>query len=331
MPEEKGKGKGKTGKDGKDKGEKGNRKGDWKGDGGKGKKDGGYKGEGKGGKDEGSKGSYFKGSDKGKGGYRERGDKGDMEGVVKERVARGNIKNMFEKVSHEDGSSWGVPEISKKLSWVLRRGKAVVETTEDGWVLVSDILKFEGLPKLTLERLMEVANISNAEKLRYERDGSGANQRMRAAGDKTAAAIAAKAVNERWQKPNSEPGEEPKSAAAAQGLNSEAAVFKPSGMSLAPEQLAMQQQIAQQQAMQQYMAQVQYMQQLQAMQQMQAMQALQAKGGKGGDGKDKGGNKGGGGAVQQLQAAQHMQAAQMQQLQAMQMLQQMKGSGGGKS
>jgi len=341
------KGKGKAGKEGKekgkDKGEKGNRKGDWKGDGGKGKKDGGYKGDGKGGKDDGSKGGYSKGSDKGKGGYRDRGEKGDMQGVEKERVARGNIKNMFEKVSHEDGSTWGVPEISKKLSWLLRRGKAVVETDDEGWVNVTDILKFEGLPKLSFDRLMEVAKISNAEKLRYEIEGSGTDQKMRAAGDKTAAAIAEKAAREakeRWTQPSREKADrtgddgdsapaggesDEKNAAAAQGLNSEAPVFKPSGAA-APE-AAMQQHYAQQQAMQQYFAQVQYMQQLQAMQQMQAMQALQAKGaqGKGGEAKD--GKSAGKGAGNQNAAAQQMQAMQMQQLQAMQLMQQMKGSG----
>jgi len=108
----------------------------------------------------------------------DKGYKADKQGGRK--GAKGDVSKMATKVSYEEGEKWGVPEISKKLSWLLRRGARAVDIAIDdqGWVLVDDVLNFDGLPpQLTQERLMEVVQHSNAEKLRYEVGVIGGNQK----------------------------------------------------------------------------------------------------------------------------------------------------------
>mmetsp|Transcript_22156 Transcript_22156/g.40755 ORF Transcript_22156/g.40755 Transcript_22156/m.40755 type:complete len:495 (-) Transcript_22156:104-1588(-) len=64
--------------------------------------------------------------------------------------------------------------ISKKVSWVLRHGakKAGIEIDADGWVKLQDLVNWELLAQVPVERLESVIMESNEQKARYEfKDG----------------------------------------------------------------------------------------------------------------------------------------------------------------
>jgi len=78
-------------------------------------------------------------------------------------------------------------EISKRLSWVLRRGAKTsgLEIDDDGWVKVSDLPVADCLKGLSVVKLLKVIEESNQQKYRYElKDDSRRGQLIRASGKK---------------------------------------------------------------------------------------------------------------------------------------------------
>merc|ERR1719498_103431 len=61
-------------------------------------------------------------------------------------------------------------EISRRLSWILRHGgkAAGVSLNPRGWAKIKDILGSKYMENITQEKLHEVINRSNQEKLRYD-------------------------------------------------------------------------------------------------------------------------------------------------------------------
>eukprot|EP00928_Gymnodinium_smaydae_P054880 TRINITY_DN38578_c0_g1_i1.p1 TRINITY_DN38578_c0_g1~~TRINITY_DN38578_c0_g1_i1.p1 ORF type:complete len:340 (+),score=97.15 TRINITY_DN38578_c0_g1_i1:79-1098(+) len=72
--------------------------------------------------------------------------------------------------------------VSKKVSWILRHGarKVNCKMNEEGWVLVSDLLKVEIMDNISKATLMKIVNDSNLQKLRYAIEGDGDDQKMKA-------------------------------------------------------------------------------------------------------------------------------------------------------
>merc|ERR1719382_1808076 len=60
--------------------------------------------------------------------------------------------------------------LSKKISWILRRGARSVgiKIDDDGWVNVKDLQKAVILEDIDQKLLMQVVKESNSKKLRYE-------------------------------------------------------------------------------------------------------------------------------------------------------------------
>lgn len=74
--------------------------------------------------------------------------------------------------------------ISKKISWILRRGvkskKVNMRMTDDGWVKVSDLGKIDILDEIPTVKLMSIINESNHQKPRYDLKDSSEGQWIRA-------------------------------------------------------------------------------------------------------------------------------------------------------
>lgn len=80
-------------------------------------------------------------------------------------------------------------EISKRLSWVLRRGARTsgLDIDDDGWVKVQELPEADCLKGLSVPKLLKVVEESNQQKYRYElRVDSARGQIIRAAGKKGA-------------------------------------------------------------------------------------------------------------------------------------------------
>mmetsp|Transcript_102310 Transcript_102310/g.161629 ORF Transcript_102310/g.161629 Transcript_102310/m.161629 type:complete len:509 (-) Transcript_102310:237-1763(-) len=84
-----------------------------------------------------------------------------------ERPHRG--KTLEQMMSLKEGDDERT-QISKKISWILRHGarKVAVEIDVDGWVVIADILALEIMAGVTEEKLMDIIDESNQQKVRYE-------------------------------------------------------------------------------------------------------------------------------------------------------------------
>jgi len=106
------------------------------------------------------------------------GDDAGEEGDEKEgRERRG--KTLDQMMSLKEGDDERT-QISKKVSWILRHGarKVNIEIDDDGWVTLENLLAHDSLLGTTEEKLLDVVEESNQQKVRYEikepaEDGSG--------------------------------------------------------------------------------------------------------------------------------------------------------------
>mmetsp|Transcript_25915 Transcript_25915/g.59871 ORF Transcript_25915/g.59871 Transcript_25915/m.59871 type:complete len:568 (+) Transcript_25915:101-1804(+) len=86
--------------------------------------------------------------------------------------------SVFAHIVKHDGAKNTHAEVSKKLSWILRRGAAAMNLHMDieGWVKVNDLLKLSIFNGLGQQQFFAVIQAANTEKPRYEIKGVGPGQ-----------------------------------------------------------------------------------------------------------------------------------------------------------
>lgn len=96
-----------------------------------------------------------------------------------------------------DRASWTREEVSKQLSWILRHGARMMglSMNSGGWVLVTDLLVCKYFVGLSEERLLEVVDQSNAQKLRYEVCDLPEGRAIRALGPRSARCVGVATVH----------------------------------------------------------------------------------------------------------------------------------------
>jgi len=98
-------------------------------------------------------------------------------------------QTVFDHLSTLEPDDFERIEVSKKISWILRHGLWSSDdrcsiNSEDGWVLMSEMLKVESLNGLSMNRLLDVVSASNKQKPRYETRESKEGMFIRASGRK---------------------------------------------------------------------------------------------------------------------------------------------------
>lgn len=95
------------------------------------------------------------------------------------RPTKERTLNMISSLGPEDDERTA---ISKKISWILRRGAKVagVKMDDEGWVNLQDLLKADVLDGIAETALMQVIVDSNGKKLRYELEETKTGHRIRA-------------------------------------------------------------------------------------------------------------------------------------------------------
>jgi len=86
--------------------------------------------------------------------------------------------SVFTHIVKHDGGKNTHSEVSKKLSWILRRGAASMNVHMDGegWVKVHDLLKLSVFNGIGQQQFFKIVQAANTEKARYEIKGVGPGQ-----------------------------------------------------------------------------------------------------------------------------------------------------------
>jgi len=154
---------------------------------------------------------------------------------VDTKPKKSSKQRLMEQVSSLSADDDDRENASKRISWILRHGakKCNLLTDKDDYVKLSDLAKVEIVDDIPMEKLLEIINDSNTQKLRYELKDSADGKMIKALSKDQRKSRREVEGNPPKAKRPTTAGEVAELVAGAKALNADAPAFVPA-MSTVP-------------------------------------------------------------------------------------------------